>query len=221
LAGQNPKFEAGPTLASAQKCLLDSEVSAAVETLSLGRYEEQQKAMALLKADAGRSVTCRKQVITSLLSTMDQPNLDLTGGTPQFFLWHYGTQLLGELKAVESLDLLIANFDRHDGSGFPLNHYPALGGVIEMGEIALPKLGVVLGENRDRYIRRLTVFCVAQIGGESAYRILRQALQHETDPCVISCIRASLNAFKDTRRPLHISDDVRTNWYTTFLCNGE
>jgi hypothetical protein len=204
-----------------QPCLSDSEVSTAVRTLSHGRYEDQQKAMVLLKADAGNSMTCRKQVITSVMSAMDQPNIDLTGGTPQFFLWHYGTLLLGELKATEALDLLIANLDRHDGSGFPFNHYPALGGVIDMGEIALPRLQTALKENRDHFTRRLIVFCIALIGGRSAHQILTQALEGESDQCVVSCIKASITAFNNKSRPNHISDDHRTSWYSTFLCNGK
>ena len=204
-----------------QGCLLDGEVSTALQTLSHGGYEDQQKALALLKANAAQSTTCRKQVITSTMSAMDQPELDLTGGTPQFFLWHYGTQLLAELKATEALDLLIANLARHDGSGFPFNHYPALGGVIDMGEIALPKLQIALRDNPDRFSRRLTVFCIALIGGRSAQEILARALQEERDSCVASCIRASITAFNNKRRPHHISDEQRTTWYTTFLCNGE
>ena len=206
---------------SPRECMSDSKLSAAVRTLSDGRYEDQKKAMANLKTDAGRSMICRKRVISSVMSAMDQPNLDLTGGTPQFFLWYYGTRLLGELKATEALDLLIANFDRHDGTGFPFNHYPALIGVIDMGEIALPRLQTALRENPNRFTRRLTVFCIALIGGPSAHQILMLALERETDPCVVSCIQASITAFKNNRRPNHISDEQRTTWYSTFLCNGE
>lgn len=206
---------------SFQRCLSDSGISTALQTLSHGTYQDQQKAVARLQADAGRSVTCRKRVITSLISAMDQPNLDLTGGTPQFFLWHYGTQLLADLKATEALDLLIANFERHDGSGFPFNHYPALGGVIGMGDIALPKLQIALRDNPNPFTRRLTVFCIALIGGHSAQQILRQALDKETDSCVASCIRATLSAFNNKRRPNFVSDELRTAWYTTFLCNGK
>jgi len=212
---------AAPGFVKLQGCLSDSQVSTAVGTLSYGRYEDQQKAVAVLKATADGSPACRKRVITRLMVAMDQPNLDLAAGSPHFFLWHYGTQLLGELKATEALDLLIANFDRHDGSGFPLNHYPALGGVILMGEIALPKLQTVLRENPDRFTRRHTVFCIGLIGGESAHQILRQALSGETDSCVISCIRATLTEFTNRRRPHHIGDVGRAQWYSTFLCNGE
>ena len=206
---------------SVQGCLADDAVSAALKTLSLGKYQQQQAAVTELRANATRSPTCRMQVITGLMKAMDQPELDLTGGTPQFFLWHYGTRLLGELKAVEALDLLIANMHLHDGSGFPFNHYPAIGGVIDMGEIALPKLESVLVKHPDRYRRRDAIFCVALIGGKSAHEVLQRAAKVETDPCAISCIQATLKEFENNkRRPYNISDAGRTTWYTTFLCDG-
>lgn len=206
---------------SIQSCLPDSEISSAIRTLSVGMYDDQQKAVALLKSNAGRSTYCRQQVITHVLSAMDKPNLDLTAGIPQFFLWHYGTRLLGELKAVEGLDLLIANFDLHDGSGFPLDHHPALGGVIDMGEVALPKLAAVLKDNPEPHTRQYAVFCIAQIGGRAARQILNDALPHESDLCTIDCIRATLISFNNKRRPNNISDVGRTDWYTTFLCKGQ
>jgi len=213
------KYPSGPIV---QGCLSEKKVSSAVGDLSFGKtYEVQQRAVALLRENANRSTSCRSQVITNLVSAMDQPNLDLTGGKPHFYLWHYGTRLLGELKAVEVLDLLIANFDRDDGTPFPFNHHPALGGIVDMGEIALPKLQTVLRNNPDRIARRYSVFCIALIGGSSAKEILRQALEGESDPCVAECIRASLTAFANKRRPYYVSDDVRTKWYSSFLCNGE
>jgi hypothetical protein len=216
LAAQAPK-----NILSNQDCLSDSQIAAAVQTLSTGTYDVQQQAVVFLRAGGERSSACRKRVITSLTLAMDQPNLNLTGGTPQFFLWHYGTRLLGELKAVEAVDLLIANLDRHDGSGFPFNHYPAVGGVIDIGEVALPKLQIALKDNPDSFTRRLTVFCIALIGGQTAHEILAKALETESDPCVVSCIRASISSFNNKRRPHHIADESRTTWYTTFLCNGE
>lgn len=209
------------TLVLVQGCLSDDEISRTLQTLKYGESEDQRKAANRLKANAGHSPACRKQVITSLMSAMDQTNLDLTAGTPQFFLWHYGAQLFGDLKVTQALDLLIANFNRDDGSGFPLNHYPALGGVIRMGEIALPKLQMALLENPDSDIRRHAVFCIALIGGQSAHNILKQALARETDSCVASCIEATISAFNNRRRPHYIPDELRTNWYTTFLCNGK
>lgn len=206
---------------STQNCLNESEGSSALATLSFGKYGEQHQAVAFLKDSAGRSTACRGQVITRLMAAMDQPNLDLTAGTPQFFLWHYGTEILVQLKAVEALDLLVANIQLHDGSGFPFNHYPALGALIDLGELALPKLHSVLRDHPDRFTRRLAVFCIALIGGQSADAILKQAMVSESDPCAASCIRATLNEFKNKRRPHNISDIGRTKWYTTFLCDGQ
>ena len=176
--------------ASVQDCPPDREISATVRILSSGRYEDQQKAGAELLANAKRSSACRMLVVTTLISAMDQPDLDLTGGSPQFYLWHYGTKLVAELKAVEALDLLITNFDLHDGTPFPFNHHPALGAVIAMGDVALPKLQATLKDNPDRYTRRFAVFCIASIGGRSAHEILKQGLSGESDSCVASCIRA-------------------------------
>jgi hypothetical protein len=209
------------SLVPLQGCLVDREVSSAVQTLAYGSYDEQQQAVAHLRTNANRSDACRKQVITKLLSAMDQPNLDTTGGQPQFYVWHYGARLLGEMKAVEALDFLVANFDLNDGTPFPFNHHPAIGAVVDMDEIALPKLQTVLMNNPDRYTRRYVVFCIALIGGKAASGILKEAQVKESDPCVASCIRASLAAFGNKRRPDHISADSRTNWYTTFLCSGE
>ena len=90
-----------------------------------------------------------------------------------------------------------------------------------MGEIALPRLQTALRDSPDRFTRRLTVFCIALIGGRSAHQILMQALEGETDSCVASYIQASFKAFNNKRRPHHISDEQRTTWYTTFLCGGE
>jgi hypothetical protein len=53
-----------------QVCLLDSEVSTALKTLSHGRHDGQQKALAILKANAARSTTCRKQVITNAITEL-------------------------------------------------------------------------------------------------------------------------------------------------------
>jgi hypothetical protein len=208
--------------ASAENCLSRDELTVALRDLSLGRtFNVQQEALAFLRANANKSTTCRNQVVTGLLAEMDQPNIDLTGGQPQFYLWHYGTKLLGELKAVEALDLLIANLDRDDGTPFPFDHHPALVTVIDMGEISLPKLQQVLKETSDPATKRYAVFCIALIGGDNAQKILKEALGSESDPCLVSCIRATLNAFVNKRRPNQITAESRTEWYTTFMCNGQ
>lgn len=221
---QSPKTNqlAPVGIASEQTCLSDSEISKALHTLSDGHpYEDQQKAVAFLKASAEFSPACRKQVVARLMSAMNQPKPDLPRDTPQINIWHYGPRLLGELKAVESLDLLVANFQLHDESWFPLIHDSAVSGIIEMGEVALPKMQAVLREYQNPATRQFAVFCVAMIGGPSAEKILQDALPSESDVCNSACIRATLKSFKNKRRPQHISDVGRTEWLSTFMCNGK
>ena len=209
-------------IASEQTCLADIEISNALRTLSYGpSYEDHERALAFLKATADHSSNCRKQVITRLMSAMNESTLDLTGATPRSDLWHYGPRLLGELKAIESLDLLVAKFQLDHDDLFPLHRHPALGGVIGMGEIALPKMQTVLREAPNPDTRLLAVYCIAWIGGPSAEKILRDALPSESDGCTSACIRATLKSFKNKRRPHQISDVGRTEWLSTFRCNGE
>jgi hypothetical protein len=203
-------------------CLPDSDILFAIQNLSSAQTcSEQQEALALLRADAKRSPICRKQIVAALMTAMDKPNLDLFSDRPSFYLWHYGSELLADLKAVEALDLLIAHLDLNDGTPFPLNHYPALGAVINMGEYSLPKLNSVLRQNPSRYMRRYAVFCIASIGGVSAKRVLQEALASESDQCITAFIKASLDAFNNKTLPDHITSENRTKWYATFLCNGE
>lgn len=152
---------------------------------------------------------------------MDTPEVDLVRDRDKFYLWHYGTELLADLKAVETLDLLINNLDLNDGTPFPLGHHPALVAVIQMGPIALPKLNAVLIKNSDRYMRRYAVFCISSIGGSSARRMLEEALGSETDRCVSEFIRASLEAFNNGIQPNRIAAPNQNKWYSAFLCDGE
>lgn len=64
--------------------------------------------------------------MTLLIGKLEKTDRDLLLNRSSFFLWHYGSKLLSDLKAVEALDLFIANFDLHDGTPFPFNHHPAL-----------------------------------------------------------------------------------------------
>jgi hypothetical protein len=149
---------------------------------------------------------------------MKQESVDLAFDKPAFFLWHYGTALLVELEAVEALDLFIDHIEMHDGTPFPLNHHPTLVGLIELGEIAIPRLQKALENTEDNERKRYAVFAIAQIGGRSARRALTRALSTEKDECVITFIKSSLDAFANTTRPGHITSEHRAHWYSTFLC---
>jgi hypothetical protein len=201
-------------------CMSESEVSDALQRLAnSNKTTEQQTIAATLRNNASQSTQCRKQLVTFLIASLDNSDRDLSLNRSSFFLWHYGSKLLADLKAVEALDLLIANFDLHDGTPFPFDHHPALVTAANIGEEAIPALKAVLDGSRDNSTRRYAVFCLAQIGGRAAKQVLHDRLAVESNCCVSNCIRASLVAFENKGFPDHITSEHRTKWYTTFMCD--
>lgn len=201
-------------------CMSESEVSDALQRLaSSNRTTEQQTIAATLRNNASQSTECRKQLVTALVASLDNADRDLLLNRSSFFLWHYGSRLLADLKAVEALDLLIANFDLHDGTPFPFDHHPAIVAAANIGEDAIPALKAVLDGSRDNRTRRYAVFCLAQIGGKAAKQVLHDRLAVESNCCVSNCIRASLEAFENKGFRDHITSEHRTKWYTTFMCD--
>jgi hypothetical protein len=209
-----------PAVAVSTACLSERNVSSAVQRLSSPLSDpELVEVKKVLFGSARRSQKCRKQVIAALITAMDKPNLDLLQDPASFDTWNYGAKLLGELKAAEALDLLITHLNITDGLSSNMNHYPAVGGVITMGPVAIPKLAAVLRGSSDPYMRRKTVFCIASIGGPAAMRALKKSQSLESDRCNSEFIRASIKALDNKRLPNQITSEDRLKWYSTFLCH--
>lgn len=201
-------------------CMTESDVAHALRRLANSdSTTEQQAITATLHDNASQSGECRSQLVTLLISTLDKTDRDLLLNRSSFFLWHYGSKLLAELKAVEALDLLIANFDLHDGTPFPFDHHPAIVATTHIGEEAIPALKSTLDGSSDDSTRRYAVFCLAQIGGKDAKQVLHERLVSESNCCVRNCIRASLEAFENAALPNQITSEHRTKWYVTFMCD--
>src|SRR5215211_4171259 len=130
---------------SNRSCMQESEIADTLQQLVTSPIEaERQTILATLRDNASQSAECRKQIVVRLIAELKESDRDLLLNQESFFLWHFGSKLLVDLKAVEALDLFIANFGLHDGTPFPFNHYPALGAVIDLGELAIPALKSVL-----------------------------------------------------------------------------
>jgi len=201
-------------------CMSESEVSDALQQLAnSNRIIEQQTIAATLRNNASQSTECRKQLVTVLIASLDNADRDLLLNRSSFFLWHYGSKLLADLKAVEALDVFVANFDLNDGTPFPFDHHPALIAAANIGEGAIPALKSVLEGSRDNSTRGHAVFCLARIGGEAAKQVLQDRLAFESNCCVSNCIRATLEAFENKGFPDHITSEHRTKWYTMFMCD--
>ena len=202
------------TVSQDATCLAPDVLTNALTQLS-GSYDDAQRARATFLRAASKSARCKRQIVSSLMKAMDRPGLDITRDQASYYLWREGSTLLGELKASEALDLLISHMGMNDGEwSVSMVHQPALGGIIEMGPIAIPKLRAVLN-SPDPASRHDAVYCITQIGGPSAVQTLKQALPSESDKCVKRFIQASIKSLDNEKKKLQDKGE----WLLAFLCN--
>lgn len=176
-------------------CLTDDQLAKAVVSLS-SNYNEAQVAQQLLREKSSESSICRQSIIAAVMKAMDKPNLDISRDQAGADLWREGAVLLGDLKAVESLDFLLSHIKMTDGEfSLTMRHQPALAGIVRMGPLAIPKLKPLL-RNDDCQTRYYAVYCLYQIGGSSPRRALQQALPIESDRCVKRFIVVSLKEMR-------------------------
>jgi hypothetical protein len=206
----------GPNKRLVRQCVSDDELANAVVSLSR-QYNEAQVAQRLLRQSAKRSSACRRQVVAAVMGAMNKPNLELSQDQAFANLWREGAVLLGDLKATQSLDLLLSHIKMTDG-GFTLTmtHQPALEGIIRMGTLAIPKLKPLL-QSKDWQTRHYAVYCLFWIGGTSARRELEKTLPLETDPCVKQFMSVSLKTMREAKETIR-GTDHKSEWVTSFMC---
>ncbi len=196
-------------------CVSAEDVSNALKMFTSENVSAIDQAQAWLLSKSGESEQCRAEVIAALMKAMDRPHLDFTHDKDSYYLWLYGAEVLGELKASEALDLLVSHLHLMDRNLYSssMTHQPALRGVVEMGPVAIPKLDAVLRESPNPELRFDAVYCIATIGGPKAVESLSQALGSESNECVSRLIRISLDSFDEHGR---IKD--RFEWSRGLLC---
>lgn len=211
------------------ECGDDSDhVRNALHQLSSGEYQAIEEARRTLLDFAKKSSACRRAVIRALMDNMDQPNLNLERQLSNYYVWREGSQLLGELHAVEALDLLISHLDMTNGLHSASQVFqPAILGVRQMGPAAIPKLTVALLQSHKTSIRMAAAYCLTDIGGTSAMKALRKAQEVETDKCVTRFMHISLSTFSYKNKAGHVSFDndapqanaaARRTWLAAFEC---
>jgi hypothetical protein len=202
-------------------------VGVTLQQLSSGDYRQIEKAKTVLLNLARQSNDCRSEVIHALMEAMDKPNLDFERQPPSYYLWREGSQLLGELSAIEALDLLIAHLDATNGfHSASMVFQPAIIGVRQMGKAAVPKLAVALKQNPKPSIRMAAAYCLTDIGGEAAMHALSQAKEDESNRCVANFIRVSLDTFTyKSKTGIDFNNDApqadgeaRQRWLLAFQC---
>jgi hypothetical protein len=202
-------------------------IEMALRQLSSGNYNQIQHARNTFLNVARHSNICRNEVVHALMKVMDKPNLDFERQPSDYYLWREGSQLLGELKATEALDLLISHLDMNNGfHSASMVFQPAVLGVRLIGQAAIPKLALALQRNPQAGIRMAAAHCLTSIGGESAMNALRQAQESESNPCVANFILVSLKTFTyksksgisfGNKAP-QANEQARQSWLLAFRC---
>ena len=196
------------------RCFTDDELTKAVISLSR-EYDEAQAAQRLLQQSSKRSLACRRRIVAAVMDAMDKANLDISRDQASANLWREGAVLLGELKATESLDLLLSHIKMTDGEwSSTMTHQPALAGIVLMGPVAIPKLSNLL-RNQDWQTRHYAVFCLAGIGGLSARRAIQAAVPMESHPCVKRLMLLSIETIDVKHGGLK---QDHGEWAKAFMC---
>lgn len=211
-----PATELPTVQVSNGSCVSDHDLAQSLKAFSSGLKPEVHRET--LSGYARRSPECRAKIITALLRAMDKPGLNMEQDQDSFFLWHFGGELLSELRATEALDLLVANLGITDGTSINFSHYPALETVIGIGEGSIPKLSEKLKHEERPEIRKLAVYCIGWIGGKSAKQALAEALPNEKDKCVSNFIQFFLKSFQNRKRPNHMAVGDYSKWSSAFTC---
>lgn len=197
-------------------CLGDDQLAKAVTSLSR-EYDESQVAQEFLRQSSKHSSPCKQRIVAAVMRAMDKPDLDISRDQASANLWREGAILLGDLKATQSLDLLLAHIKMTDGEwSSTMSHQPALEGIIRMGRVAIPKLESML-RNQDWQTRHYAVYCLASIGGISARRALQKQLLKESNQCVKSFIQVSIETI-DVKYG-GVKQD-HGEWAKAFLCKS-
>ena len=204
------------------QCFQDTELRESIATLKQQGGADLVKASESVLTKARTSVSCRTQVVQALISTMAQATDPAANQYENFFLWLHGASLLGDLKATEALDLLIANIAFTDGWSAKISesHFPALVAIVRIGQPAIPKLRTVLSNDPDAHRRKFAAFCIAYIGGDQAKMALKSALPREADPCVSRFLQVSLETFNNKTKPNHVSSALNGKWVAAFYCRA-
>jgi len=188
-------------LAQSQSISADEEITRLVQRLYPTRvgeaykapgYETAMDAKKRLLAIAQSGTEQRGKVVKALIEFVEDLLSKVAGGAREMAGW-VGTNLLGELKATEAVDMLIKYID-HDyryQNGMIDYAYPtpSCGALVSIGEPAVPKLAEALSRAEAWSVRMVAAITLGYIGGSAAQAALEQARPKETNVQVKTAIQ--------------------------------
>jgi hypothetical protein len=145
---------------------------------------------------ADGDASARSEIIKKLLSIASE-DPSIRTSPEQYNSWEGSVLILGDLRAHEAIDILIACLNCNDGTG-SLNvaaTYPAFDALAKIGQPAIPSIENELVKTPvvPSNIRYLSVLLLLRIGGQKERQFLRRLLDTETDSLVKKEIRNHLS----------------------------
>lgn len=150
---------------------------------------------------ANESLEMRDLVVRTLVDLLENPSHQ--DGFYYSAVWSGACAVLGQLKAEEAIDVMSNHLDMQNGAvTLSFSGFPAVQGLIQIGEPAIPKLEKALLSTGSKVTcRGLAAFALGAIGGERAKDALNRGYGQEKDPEILKGIEASLDVIKRTTRP--------------------
>jgi HEAT repeat protein len=131
---------------------------------------------------ASRDPAAREYIVEKLPDMIDKPTLDQ--------VWRNAVWLAGQLKASNSVPALMEALPRSPfrpsiilfGEMLSLNSDPVGKALLEIGDPAIPALANLLERSGDTMDRWRAARILWNIDSPASRKVLRDDLQHETDP---------------------------------------
>jgi HEAT repeat protein len=189
LTNQN-KSVVGVNIPVKQNPMGDESVIKLVRQLQSENEVERGEAKEGLRSLARKS---RQQIVNELIKLMEgsEPKLRITSQA-HYDAWSFAAELLGELKATEALDVLIACISCNNGiHGLSAYRFPAFRALITIGPEAVPRLISALSDS-NASTRSRAALALGEIGGTDATKALENALVSERNQDVVISIQIAL-----------------------------
>lgn len=172
----------------------NSDIHRLLDSLKERDLAKRKKAKALILERAKISSEERQLVIDLLLQELaSYTNFSQIRLAEDRAPWEIMVDTIGELRALEALPYLIQRLDW--GLYYSDSHsgYRAFQAVVKLGKDAVPALSVSISDPSPQ-IRFFSVRALLSIEGDEAIRVLRSALEVETDPDIRGVISDGLAA---------------------------
>lgn len=152
------------------------------------RRETRNKLVTL----ARQSPASQARVINRLIEVLEDAR-DIMDKS-RYQTWYDAAEIVGELRAVEAIDVLVKYLDFTDGVvGFPLANRPAVNALVGIGKPAVPNLISALLEREGTRIRINAAEALGFIGTRQARKGLQRALVSEQDKSAVCEIGRALS----------------------------